>query len=440
MPWGWLECFIPILFLLNGLLLLPGVQPLRFAIRATPYLASLASLALIRKNPRAPFIPGGLAMQLVLVLLVLNLFHPATQIKAGIAQVLFQLAILAPAFWGATLIQSDRRLIRVLWILWAANMIGTAVGLLQIYYPDQFLPAEFSAEASASWLHSLTFTSPSGRILVRPPGLSDLPGGGAMAGSLTAILGFAFSALRSTGVWIRLICFASALAGVSVLYLTQVRSLTLMTVLAILLLLLFGLQQGRIWNRGWMSGAAVALIVGSFVWAVAMGGDKVRDRFENIGDKGVAASYDESRGWFWRYTFGEGLAKYPLGAGPGRWGMMGIYFSDPNRPDSPPLWAEIQPTGWLYDGGVPMWLLYGGGLAASMLFLYRIARSSSYGTAVPFAATLIFCVNCNIIGASFSGPAFNTTMGLQYWLMVALVYGAARKSWRGPCALTPAFY
>jgi hypothetical protein len=51
---------------------------------------------------------------------------------------------------------------------------------------------------------------------------------------------------------------------------------------------------------------------------------------------------------------------------------------------------------------------------------------------VPFAATLVFCVNCNIIGASLSGPAFNTTMGLQYWLMVAVVYGAARKSWRGP--------
>ncbi len=435
-PWGWLEAFVLLLFLLNGLLLLPGTQPLRFVIRAAPYLASLAALALFRKKARAPSIPGASALRLALVLLVLNLFHPQTQIQAGIAQILFQLAIIAPAFWAAGLIDSDRRLIRLLWILWAANLIGAGVGLLQIYFPDRFLPAEFSAGATASWLHSMTFLSPTGRLLVRPPGLSDLPGGAAAAGSLTAILGFAFSALRSTGIWLRLVCFASALAGVSVLYLTQVRSLAIMTVLAILLLLLFGLQQGRIWNRGWMAGAAVALLLGSFCWAVAMGGDKVRDRFTKMNDDGVAASFDASRGWFWRYTFGEGLAAYPLGAGPGRWGMMGSYFGDPHRPDSPPLWAEIQPTGWLYDGGVPLWLLYGAGLGASMLFLYRVARSpnspSSYGAALPFAATLVFCMNCNIIGASLSGPAFNTTMGLQYWLMVALVYGAARKSWRGP--------
>ena len=415
-------------------MLLPGTQPLRFAIRAAPYVASLASLALIRRKSRAPLIPGGFALRLVPVLLVLNLFHPQTQLRAGIAQVLFQIAIIGPAFWAAQMVRDDRRLLRLLWIFWACNAVGALVGLLQIYYPDQFLPAEFSGEASASWLHSLTFLSPSGRLLVRPPGLSDLPGGAAMAGSLSAILGFAFSALRSTGLWLRLGCFASALAGVSVLYLTQVRSLTLMTVAAIVLLLLFGLQQGRIWNRGWMTGAAGFLIVGSFTWAVAVGGDKVRDRFLNISDKGVVASYDDSRGWFWRYTFGEGLQTYPLGAGPGRWGMMGIYFADPNRVDSPALWAEIQPTGWLYDGGVPLWLLYGSGLAASMLFLYRVAKSSRYGTAVPFAATLAFCVNGNIIGASFSGPAFNTTMGLQYWLLIALVYGAARHTWLGPAS------
>ncbi len=434
--WGWLELFIPLLFLLNGLLLFPGTQPFRFAIRATPYLASLASLALFRRNGRMPLAPGGFAMQLVLVLLVLNLFHPQTQIRAGLAQFFLQLAILAPAFWAAGLVTGERRLIRLLWIFWAVNVAGVAVGLLQIYFPDRFLPAEFSAGASASWLRSLTFISPSGRVLLRPPGLSDLPGGAALAGSLSAILGFAFSALRSTVIWVRLVCFASALAGFAVLYLTQVRSLTLMTLFGILLLLFFGLRAGLIWNRVWMAAAAVILLAGSFTWAVAVGGGQVRDRFLQIGNQGMAASYDASRGWFWRYTFGPGLSQYPLGAGPGRWGMMGAYFSDPHRPDSPALWAEIQPTGWLYDGGVPMWLLYGCGLGASMLFLFRVARSYRYGTTVPFAAALTFCLNSSVIGASLSGPAFNTTMGLQYWLLTALVYGAARQTWQGP-ALAP---
>ena len=431
-PWGWLECFIPILFLLNGLLLFPGTQPLRFAVRAIPYAASLASWIWICSRRRLPLPPGGFLMQLALLLLVLNLFHPETQLKSGISQAVFQAAIIGPAFWAASLIDNERRLARLLWIVFACNLAGALTGILQVYFPDQFLPAEFSASASAEWLRSLTFTSPAGRVLVRPPGLSDLPGGAAAAGSLTAIFGFALSSARGTSIWLRCVCFAAALAGVSVLYLTQVRSLTLMTVLAILLLASFGIREGRIWNRSWMAGTAVILILGSFTWAVSAGGDKVRDRFLNLTDRSVTESFNSSRGWFWRYTFHEALEAYPLGAGPGRWGMMNVYFGDPNAPGSPTLWAEIQPTGWLYDGGVPMWLLYGSGLFASMLFLYRIARSRRYGSIVPFAATVIFCVNCNIIGASFFGPAFNTTLGMEYWLLVAIVFGAARRSWRGP--------
>jgi hypothetical protein len=323
-------------------------------------------------------------------------------------------------------------LARLLWILFACNVAGTVTGILQVYFPDRFLPAEFSSGAPAEWLRSLTFVSPSGRTLVRPPGLSDLPGGAAAAGSLTAIFGFALSSAKSTKVWLRPVCFAAALAGVAVLYLTQVRSLTLMTLLGILLLAFFGMRQGKIWNQGWMAATAVILIFGSFTWAVALGGDKVRDRFLNMTDQSVSESFDKSRGWFWRYTFDEALKAYPLGAGPGRWGMMNVYFADPNQPGSPTLWAEIQLTGWLYDGGVPMWLLYGTGLFVSMLFLYRVARSPRYGDVVPFAATVVFCLNCNIIGASFFGPAFNTTLGMEYWLLVAIVFGAARKSWRGP--------
>jgi hypothetical protein len=135
----------------------------------------------------------------------------------------------------------------------------------------------------------------------------------------------------------------------------------------------------------------------------------------------MLGSYDASRGWFWRYTFGDALEQFPLGAGVGRWGAMNGYFAG-QRPDSPPLWAEIQLTGWLYDGGVPMWMAYASGLAISMLFVFRIALSR-----MPFAGAVIFCINGIVIGASFTGPAFNTTMGLEYWLLVALLYGGARS-------------
>lgn len=429
--WGWIEYFVLILFLLNGLLLLPGAQPFRFAIRSAPYAASLASLALAGGRRRSPLPPGALALSLAIVLLVLNLLHPRTQFAAGLAQLALQIAIAAPLFWAAGFADSDHRLMRLLWILFACNALGSLAGILQIYFPDTFLPASFSAGASESWLRSLTFLSPGGRMLVRPPGLSDLPGGAAVAGSLTAILGLAFSSLRATRIWVRFVCFAAALSGISVLYLTQVRSLALLTLLALVVLASFGIRQHGLWNRGWMATAAVTLVLGSFCWAVAAGGDAVRRRFLNMTDQGVVQSYGASRGWFWRYTFGEGLLDYPLGAGLGRWGMMNSYFGA-DRPDSPVLWAEIQPQGWLYDGGVPLWLLYGSALAGSLLFTYRLAGSTRYGPLIPLAAALVFCVNAVITGSGLTGPAFNTTMGLEYWLLLALLYGAARTTLKSP--------
>jgi hypothetical protein len=412
-----LEIFVAILFLLNGVLLFPGTQPVRFVIRAAPYLASLAALALVRRPFAAPAAPGAFMMVLVLALLMANMFHTRTQPTAGVAQILLQLAIAGPIFWAARFVEDDRRLIRILAVVFACNALGSVVGILQIYYPEHFLPAQFSAEASSSWLESLTFVSPDGRTLVRPPGLSDLPGGAAMAGSLTAIMGLAFSAQKGARIWVRSACFAAALAGISVLYLTQVRSLTLMTLAALAVMAIFSVRRQSTLNRGWLACATAVLVLGAFAWAVSVGGERVQDRFLHTS----VDTYDASRGWFWRYTFGDALEQYPLGAGVGRWGTMSGYFAT-ERPDSPPLWAELQLTGWLYDGGVPMWMAYLSGLAVSMLFVFRIALNR-----IPFPAIVIFCINGIVIGASFTGPAFNTTMGLEYWLLVAVLYGAARS-------------
>jgi hypothetical protein len=412
-----LEIFVAILFLLNGVLLFPGTQPVRFLVRAAPYLASIAALLTVKRPFAAPAAPGAFMMILVLALLLANMLHTRTQLAAGFAQILLQLAIVGPIFWAARLVEDHRRLKRILAVVFACNALGSLVGILQIYYPEHFLPAQFSADASSSWLESLTFISPDGRTLVRPPGLSDLPGGAAMAGSLSAIMGLAFSAQRGARIWVRSVCFAAALAGISVLYLTQVRSLTLMTLSAIAVMAIFSLRRQSTLNRGWLACATAVLVLGAFTWAVAVGGERVHDRFLHTS----VDSYDASRGWFWRYTFGDALEQFPLGAGVGRWGTMSGYFAA-ERPDSPTLWAELQLTGWLYDGGVPMWMAYLSGLAVSMLFVFRIALNR-----LPFAGMVIFCINGIVIGASFTGPAFNTTMGLEYWLLVAVLYGAARS-------------
>ncbi len=412
-----IEIFVAILFLLNGVLLLPGTQPVRFVVRAAPYLASLAAFLMVKRPFNAPAAPGAFMMLLVLCLLLANMFHASTQLTAGFAQILLQLAIIGPIFWAARFVESEHRLKRILAVVFACNALGSIVGILQIYYPEHFLPAQFSADASSSWLESLTFVSSDGRTLVRPPGLSDLPGGAAMAGSLSAIMGLAFSARVGARIWVRSACFAAALAGIAVLYLTQVRSLTLMTLAAIAVMAIFSLRGKSTLNRGWLACATATLVIGAFTWAVAVGGERVHDRFLHTS----VDSYDASRGWFWRYTFSDALEQFPLGAGVGRWGTMNGYFAA-ERPDSPTLWAELQLTGWLYDGGVPMWIAYLSGLALSMLFVFRIALNR-----LPFAGMVIFCINGIVIGASFTGPAFNTAMGLEYWLLVAVLYGAARS-------------
>lgn len=424
---GRVEILVLILYLMNGLLLLPGFQPARFFVRSAPYLASLGAFCWTRAKTKTPFAPGAIAMQAALLILSLQLLHPHTQVESGVAQLLLQFSIVCPVFWATEFAGGEERLIRVLKLAFICNAIGSSIGLLQTYFPSQFLPAEFSSAASANWLDSMKFMAPNGQELVRPPGLGDLPGNAAVSGSMTAILGLGFVAFRRTRVWERIAYLTAAMVGVAVLYLTQVRSLGLMTSFAIAVFWIVGMRRPQVWNRRWLTGAALIVVGGAFAWAASIGGEKVRDRFLDVGEKGLLSSYDTSRGWFWRYTFGEALRSYPLGAGLGRWGMMDHYFGQSQTGDPPQLWAEIQLTGWLYDGGVPMWLAYVGGLLTSMLFAFRMAVSRRYGEVVGFGALLVFSLNLCVIGSSFTGPSFSTTLGLQYWLLTALLCGTARS-------------
>ena len=64
--------------------------------------------------------------------------------------------------------------------------------------------------------------------------------------------------------------------------------------------------------------------------------------------------YHSNRGHFLEDTIYNQLPEYPVGAGLARWGMMNRYFADKDDLLTPPLWVEIQWTGWLYDGGIPL--------------------------------------------------------------------------------------
>jgi hypothetical protein len=426
--WGWLELFVFSQLLWGVLLFIPGSQAYRTYIRAFPYAASLiALLACARSGTTDTAVPGARWIMAAIVLLIANLVHEETWFMSGVAQVVFQLAIAAPVFWGARAWITSNRLDRLMLLIFAANLASAGLGLLQVYYPATFLPPQFSAFAlkmNPEFVSSLTYVGSGNRAIVRPPGLSDLPGGASIAGTITALLGFAL-AMRphQTKIW-KAIYAALAVVGITVVYLTQVRSMILMILGGMMVVALVRLRRGRIVQSGWIAAAAATLVVGSFVWAVTLGGESVHERFVGLVDSGVVQSYQENRGIFLDYTFKELLYQYPLGAGVGRWGMMTAYFGDSGNWQHPALWVEIQPTGWLFDGGILMWIFYPAALLVATRYSYKQAVDPG-GTLNDYAE-MILVMQLFTMGLCFTGPVFNTQVGIMFWLTTAMLVGAAR--------------
>lgn len=429
-PWGWLELFVLAQVFWGVLLFVPGSQAFRTYIRAFPYVTSLAALiGCARSSGTEMLVPGARWIIAVVVLLVFNLVHPETWFSAGVAQVVFQVSIAAPVFWAGKSWITDRRMERLLWLIFAANFVSATVGLLQVYYPSTFLPPQFSAMAlkmNPEFISQLTYAGAGDRQIVRPPGLSDIPGGAAIAGTTAALLGFGFAMRLQQRPARRLLYLGAVVIGMTVIYLTQVRSMLLMILVCMLVLALIRLRRGNVVQSGWISASAGILVLGSFIWAVTVGGDVIQERYQDIYDTGVVSSYQENRGFFLDYTINRLPFEYPFGAGLGRWGMMTAYFNEPGNWQNPALYAEIQPTGWVYDGGVLMWLFYGGAISVAMRHSYRVSVGGS--EAINDMATMVFMIQLLICGLCFTGPVFNTQVGIIFWLSAALLYGCERTA------------
>ncbi|MBK5298010.1 MAG: hypothetical protein JJE40_12700 [Vicinamibacteria bacterium] len=433
----WVEIFIAVQFLWGALLFLPGAQPYRPLIRGLPYAVSVGLLLVYLPRAmrgRAP--RGTLLLAFALGLLFMNLLHPTTQVAAGIAQCLFQAAIAAPMFWAWRAVRSPAQLRRLLVLAFVFNAAGSALGVLQVYYPDQFMPPQFSSLGTRMndlYVESLTYVGIDGRRIIRPPGLSDQPGGAAVAGALTVVLGVGLSvAARTPGV--ALAQLAAVAVGLAAIYLTQVRSLLMMSVgaLAVIAILLFRRGQARLAGR--IAVSAGVLVVLAFFWARSVGGESVEQRFVGITQQGAVRSYQENRGAFVADTFGDLLDKYPFGAGLGRWGMMNVYFGDPANLDAAPIHVEIQVTGWLLDGGILMWMFYGGAVAMALVGVYRFCLKR---VRLDLAEVAIIVVGAQalVAGSAWAGPVFNTQLGSIFWFLTSALYGASRgvygsTSWR----------
>jgi hypothetical protein len=427
-PWGWLEFFLLAQVLWGALLFLPGSQAYRGYIRGVPYVMSLVALIVCaRSSGTDTAAPGARWLLAIFMIMIVSLVRPETWFMSGIAQIFFQVSIVAPLFWAARMDMNEARLQRLLFLIFAANFASAGLGLLQVFYPATFLPPEFSslsAKLNPDFLQGLSYVGADGRKIVRPPGLSDLPGGAAIAGATAVCLAFGFAVRPVQRHVIRAFYIVCTFAAFAVIYLTQVRSLLIMAIGAMLAMAVLRLRQGRLVQSGWMAAIIGGIVVAAFTWAVSVGGDVVYERFFGITETGVMQTFQKNRGFFLEYTLRELLWEHPFGAGLGRWGMMTVYFGEPSNWQYPALHAEIQVTGWLYDGGVLLMFCYSTAILIALRQSYRLAVHTT-GTLCD-CASMVFAFQLFVAGLCFTGPVFNTQFGIVFWLATAVLHGAMR--------------
>jgi hypothetical protein len=329
---------------------------------------------------------------------------------------------MSPLFWAPMFVKTPEHLARLLALLLICSGVNSLVGVLQVYDPARWMPAELSRVITESslGLGAVTYRGPEGQTIVRPPGLFDTPGAVAGPGMFAALLGAIFG-LSALPLWKRAGAFALSAAGIAAIYLSQVRISLVMTVLMFGVYVLTLMMQKRSAKATKFGMLAGGLIVVSFLIAVTLGGQSVTDRFMTLFAEDPMSVYYRARGVQLHNALTEMLYEYPLGAGLGRWGMAGGYFGTAGAPT---LWAEIQIAGWLIDGGIPMILLYGGAIIAAAAAQVRLARLTQYPR-VAACAAVVLAANIGTTAMVFSFTPFVTQIGIQYWFLAGALHGVA---------------
>ena len=431
--WALPEWFLLSQTLLPGLLLLPGTQPFRLPIRVAAFAVSLGAFGwwLVRRHLEPGGIhPAGRWLLLVVAYLAVMVFHPTTNsLPAGAAQLALYLAVLAPVFWMPARVRTAAHVMRLLTIVWAVSALNAVVAVLQVYDPARWLPAEFSRVVTGGdlGLAAVSYIGPNGQTIVRPPGLFDTPGAASAPAAFAALLGFAFLVQRGPG-WKRALGLASAIVGLTAVYLTQVRT----CVLVLAGMLLFYAVLLVVQRRGGRALLLLAAVLGTFSIAVGgarrLGGAAVIDRVASLFAASPAEVYYQSgRGGQLEHGLRVLAVEYPFGAGLGRWGMMRRYFGDEGNLASPGIWAEVQYPAWILDGGLVLLAAYVAALVATTARDLRLVGRAT-DPRLQTVAAMILAANAGAVAMTFGLTPFTSQIGLQYWLLAGALFGASRRA------------
>jgi hypothetical protein len=416
----WLEAFIGMELLCQLILALFPVGDLRPVIRFFSYAASLALLPLLPGKGKLH--PAAKWAMAILAIVGLSMLHPTTNsVVAGAAQVSMYAAILAPLFWVARLPVDAVQLRRVMLILWAFHTASCIVAIIQVTYPD-LLPQNLTSVYGADYLGTSQYRNAGGELVFRPMGLSDVPGAASVSGFYAALIGLGVL-VRERTRWLRPAALFGIGAGFTTLYLTEVRSMLVMLVICIIALLAVLLWAGEGARVATLSFALAIVVLVSYTSAMAVGGEAVSRRLKSLFDADPDQVYYENRGHFISDTVETLLPEYPLGAGLGRWGMMNEYFGDNSDTRRSMIWVEIQWSGWLLDGGVPLILAYLAAIGAALWTAWRIATGSSPPALRGWAA-VVLAYNIGALAMTFNYPFFHSQAAMELWMLNAALFSA----------------
>jgi hypothetical protein len=431
---GWIFGYLAVQFTCQVALLVPGIDFSRVIARSLAFGVSLLFLLVVPGRPLTRH-PVRAAIAVILAILSMSALNPdGGGPFAVMAHLVFHLSIVAPVFWVARLRVPEKGLEALLVTLWAFSTASAVVGVLQAYFPGRFQPSGglMGSEEGRKHFSTLMIRLASGDWIPRPTGLTDAPGGAA-AGGFYAVLLAVGVALARPFPFARLAAAFGVVVGMTCLYLCQVRAA--MVMLGLSLLAVFGLfaLAGRLSRSVITAAAAAGLIVVAFFVAYALGGDTVTRRLETLISADAGTVYYNARGRMLAGTFTEHLPQYPLGAGLARWGMINFYFANGNRA----LWAEIQWTGWLYDGGIFLLIAYP---VAIMVAIYMAAKLALRRTSerLEIWAAVVAGYNLGGFALTFSYHAFMSTAGIEFWVLnAALVQAGAAYLMPGPAPERP---
>jgi hypothetical protein len=388
----------------------------RVAIRAAPFLASVAMLFAVAGPRRAhKSIPLAVAALAITWLQMLN--PNGGGAVAALAQACLSTAVLAPVFWANRLRIDRRELVLILSAWWIFHIASATLGILQIYWPDTFVfgISDRLKQLEPDYLESLMITRSDGVQVFRPTGLTDVPGG-ATTSALYAFVIAAGIVVTGAKKRTRVAAGVAMLISAACLFVCEVRSTVIVALLCVGITAATFMVRGEAGLARRLAATLGVIVCMGFLWAVSAGGSGIQKRFATLTEGNPTDVYYRNRGFFVEQTLVDVLPEYPLGAGLGRWGTMNSYFADE---ESPPLHAEVQWTGWAYDGGIPLVAVNVALLVSALLVGWRIATGSS-GPNWSWAV-ILFSLNCGMVALTLNSPVFASQAGIDFWLLNGLM-------------------